>query len=232
VVVVVDEVVLVVVDVVVELVVLVVGVLVVVDVVAVVLVVVDVVVGVLVVVVLVVDVVVVLLVVVVLGVVVVVVVVDVVVEVLEPTGQRGRPASPVQVQRNALHCFVMFFAQLVPLALGPHASLISSLQAVFLSHLPLSSAIAEEERKTPTPSATAANNLTTAFLVIVEPPIFSVPSPSPRSIRPLDHCVCRSSTRLSRRKVSQGCRRGGRTDAEKNEAPGSRRTRGLLLTRA
>jgi len=104
---------------------------------------------------------------------VVLVVVDVVVEVVvEPTGQRGRPASPVQVQRNALHCFVMFLAQLVPLELGPHASLTSSLQAKFLSHLPLLSAIAEEERKTPTPSATAANNLTTAFLVIVESPIF------------------------------------------------------------
>jgi hypothetical protein len=108
----------------------------------------------------------------------VVLVVDVVVEVvvLEPTGQGGRPASPVQVQRCALHWVVMFFAQLVPLLLGPHAARISSLQAVFLSHLPLSSAIAGEERKTPTPSATAANNVTIAFLVIVEPPI----SPFPR----------------------------------------------------
>ena len=109
-------------------------------------------------------------VVVVLVVAAVVLVVELVVVVVAPTGQRGRPASPVQVQRNSLHCFVMFFAQLVPLALGPHASLISSLQAVFLSHLPLLSAIAEEERKTPTPSATAAKNVATAFLVIVEPP--------------------------------------------------------------
>jgi hypothetical protein len=82
----------------------------------------------------------------------------------------GRSGSPVQVQRNALHWSVMFFAQLME-GWGPHASLISSLQAVVLSHLPLLSAIAEEERKTPTPSATAAKNVTTAFLVIVEPPV-------------------------------------------------------------
>ena len=63
----------------------------------------------------------------------------------------------------------MFFAQLME-GWGPHASLISSLQAVVLSHLPPLSAIAEEEKtKTPAPSATAAN-VTTALRVIVEPP--------------------------------------------------------------
>jgi len=62
----------------------------------------------------------------------------------------------------------MFFAQLME-GWGPHASLISSLQAVVLSHLPPLSAIAEEETKTPAPSATAAN-VTTALRVIVEPP--------------------------------------------------------------
>ena len=86
----------------------------------------------------------------------------------------GRPGSPVQVQRNALHGSVMVFMQL-PVGLGPHVALISSAQDVRVSHLPLLSAIAEEERKTPTPSATAANNVTTAFLVIVEPPIWPGP---------------------------------------------------------
>jgi hypothetical protein len=92
--------------------------------------------------------------------------------VVAPTGQTGRPSSPVQVQRRSLHWVVMFFAQLVPLELGPHAARISSLQAVFLSHLPLLSAKAEEETKTPAASATAAN-VTTTFvivLVIVGPP--------------------------------------------------------------
>jgi hypothetical protein len=101
-----------------------------------------------------------------------VVVVELVV-VVAPTGQTGRPSSPVQVQRPSLHWVVMFFAQLVPLELGPHAARISSLQAVFLSHLPLLSAIAEGETKTPAASVTAAN-VTTTFvivLVIVEPPV-------------------------------------------------------------
>ncbi len=80
----------------------------------------------------------------------VLVVVVVVVEVLVVTGHSGSPGSPVQVQRNALHWSVMFFAQLME-GWGPHASLISSLQAVVLSHLPPLSAIAEEETKTPTP---------------------------------------------------------------------------------
>jgi hypothetical protein len=70
----------------------------------------------------------------------------------------------------------MFFAQSLKKPRGPHAAMISSLQDVNLSHLPMLSAIAEEERKTPTPSTTAAHNVTTAFLVIVEPPIFSVPT--------------------------------------------------------
>jgi hypothetical protein len=100
----------------------------------------------------------------------VLVVVVVVVDVVVVTGHSGSPGSPVQVQRNALHWSVTFFAQLIE-GWGPHASLISSLQAVVLSHLPLWSAIAEEETKTPTPSATAAKNVTTAFLVIVEPPM-------------------------------------------------------------
>src|SRR5262245_22017280 len=101
----------------------------------------------------------------------VLVVVVVVVEVLVVvTGQVGRPASPVQVQRDALHGSVMVFMQL-PVGLGPHVALISSAQDVRVSHLPLLSASAEEERKTPTPSATAAKNATTAFLVIVEAPL-------------------------------------------------------------
>jgi hypothetical protein len=83
------------------------------------------------------------------------VVVVVVVELLVVVelGQLGRPGSPVQVQSCALHWSVMFFAQLSE-GLGPHALLISSLQAVSLSQLPALSAIAEEETKTPTPSAT------------------------------------------------------------------------------
>jgi hypothetical protein len=90
--------------------------------------------------------------------------------VVAPTGQRGRPGSPVQVHCLALHWLITLSTQLFE-AWGPHAALISSLQAVLLSHLPALSAIAEEDRKTPTPSATTANNLTTAFLVIGEPPI-------------------------------------------------------------
>jgi hypothetical protein len=95
-----------------------------------------------------------------------VVVVELVV-VVAPTGQTGRPASPVQVQRRSLHWVVMFLAQLVPLELGPHAARISSLQAVFLSHLPLSSAIAEEGTKSPAASAIAANVTTTFVIVLV-----------------------------------------------------------------
>jgi hypothetical protein len=125
---------------------------------------------------------------------VVVLVVELVVVVVAPTGQRGRPGSPVQVQRNALHWLIRFFAQLIE-GLGPHASLISSLQAVVLSHLPLLSAIAEEETKTPTPSATAAKNVTTAFLVIVEPPYGrSNPKIDFGALPPRGHF----STRLSR----------------------------------
>src|SRR5215475_6083757 len=116
-----------------------------------------------------------------------------------------RPGSPVQVQRNALHWSVMFFAQLIE-GLGPHASLISSLQAVVLSHLPLLSAIAEEETKTPTPSATAAKNVTTAFLVIVGPP-------NGRSDTTIDFGALpprlRFSTRLSRGKVPLTARTKG-----------------------
>jgi len=84
------------------------------------------------------------------------------------TGHSGSPGSPVQVQERALHWLITVFAQL-PEGWGPHASLISSLQAAFVSHLPLLSAIAEEETKTPAPSATAAN-VTTTRPVIVEPP--------------------------------------------------------------
>jgi hypothetical protein len=125
---------------------------------------------------------------------VVVLVVELVVVVVAPTGQRGRPGSPVQVQRNALHWSVMLLTQLFE-GLGPHASLISSLQAVVLSHLPLLSAIAEEETKTPTPSATAAKNVTTAFLVIVEPPYGrSNPKIDFGALPPRGHF----STRLSR----------------------------------
>src|SRR5262245_5225322 len=101
----------------------------------------------------------------------VLVVVVVVVEVLVATGQRGRPASPVQVQESALHWLITLSTQLLE-GLGPHASLISSLHAVVLSHLPLWSAIADEETKTPTPSATAAN-ATIALRVIVEPPLYA-----------------------------------------------------------
>jgi hypothetical protein len=100
--------------------------------------------------------------------------------VVEPTGQRGRPASPVQVQRRSLHCLVMFFAQLLPLELGPHASLTSSAQATFLSHLPLSSAIAEEETKTPTANATVANK--TAALLVV--PVIAELPPWPLPVSP------------------------------------------------
>jgi len=85
--------------------------------------------------------------------------------VVAPTGQRGRPGSPVQVHCIALHWLITLFTQLMA-GWGPHAALISSLQAVFLSHLPLLAAIAEEETKTPTPSATTAN-VTTTLLVIV-----------------------------------------------------------------
>ena len=116
----------------------------------------------------------------------VVLVVELVV-VVEPTGQRGRPASPVQVQRRSLHCLVMFLAQLVPLELGPHASRTSSAQATFLSHLPLSSAIAEEETKTPTANATVANKIAALLVVpvIAESPVavtrfpVSIPARSP-----------------------------------------------------
>jgi hypothetical protein len=100
--------------------------------------------------------------------------------VVEPTGQRGRPASPVQVQRRSLHCLVMFFAQLLPLELGPHASLTSSAQATFLSHLPLSSAIAEEETKTPPANATVANK--TAALLVV--PVIAELPPWPLPVSP------------------------------------------------
>jgi hypothetical protein len=48
-----------------------------------------------------------------------------------------------------------------------HPAAISSEQT-FLLHGPV--AVATEETNTPAPSATAANNVTTAFLVIVEPP--------------------------------------------------------------
>jgi len=92
----------------------------------------------------------------------------VVVELVVVTGQRGRPASPVQVQEPALHWSIRLLTQLLE-GWGPHASPISSLQAVFVSHRPLWSAIAEEETKTPAPSATAAN-VTTALRVIAEPP--------------------------------------------------------------
>jgi hypothetical protein len=131
-------------------------------------------------------------VVVVLVVEVVVLVVELVVVVVAPTGQRGRPGSPVQVQERALHWSITLLSQLLE-GWGPHASLISSLQAVTLSHLPLLSAIAEEETKTPTPSATAAKNVTTAFLVIVEPPMavptleIHVPRPLPAQVARLRH---------------------------------------------
>jgi len=100
-------------------------------------------------------------------------VVVLVVVVVAPTGQRGRPRSPVQVQRCALHWFVMLVMQLSE-GRNPHASLISSPQAMKGSHLKKLSAIAEEERKTPTP--TAANNVTTAFLVIAGSPLWPFPS--------------------------------------------------------
>src|SRR5262245_18503942 len=96
------------------------------------------------------------------------VVVGLVVVVVAASGQRGRAGSPVQVQEPALHWLIRLSTQLLE-GWGPHAALISSLQAVTLSQLPLWSAIAEEETKTPTPSATAAN-ATTALRVIVEPP--------------------------------------------------------------
>jgi hypothetical protein len=104
---------------------------------------------------------------------VVVLVVELVVVVVPPTGQRGRPRSPVQVQRCALHWFVMLVMQLSE-GKNPHASLISSPQAMKGSHLKKLAAIAEEERKTPTP--TAANNVTTAFLVIAGSPLWPFPS--------------------------------------------------------
>src|SRR5262249_2235417 len=92
--------------------------------------------------------------------------------VVEPTGQRGRPASPVHVQRCALHWLVMFLAQLK--SKGAHASLISSLQAVNGSHLPPLSALAEEETKTPAASATLANMTAAPLdnLVIARAPPF------------------------------------------------------------
>jgi hypothetical protein len=62
--------------------------------------------------------------------------------VVAPTGQPGRPGSPVQVHCIALHWLITLSTQLLA-GWGPHAALISSLQAVFLSHLPLLSAIAE-----------------------------------------------------------------------------------------
>jgi hypothetical protein len=58
-------------------------------------------------------------------------------------------------------------------AKAPHAELISSEQTFGL-HFPAALA-SEKETKTPAPSATAAN-VTTALLVIVEPPYWPFPS--------------------------------------------------------
>jgi|SRR5262245_30116299 len=117
--------------------------------------------------------------------VVVVLLVDVVVElvvVVAPTGQVGRPASPVQVQRNALHWSVTFFAQVIEGG-DPHAAAISSLQALFLSHLPNwgLSAVAEDERKTPTANVTVANKRAALLVVpvIAESPVAVSRSPYP-----------------------------------------------------
>src|SRR5262249_40512434 len=102
--------------------------------------------------------------------------------VVAPTGQVGRPASPVQVQRNALHWSVTFFAQVIEGG-DPHAAAISSLQALFLSHLPNwgLSAVAEDERKTPTANVTVANKRAALLVVpvIAESPVAVSRSPYP-----------------------------------------------------
>src|SRR5262249_34956696 len=134
--------------------------------------------------------------------------------------------SPVQEQSPLRQLSIRSLRHLLKaLALKPgHAAATSSEHTFGLHSFPggwtaLGLAVASETK--PPAQSVTATTVTTAFLVIVEPPM-SVS----RSISTLAH-ACRSSTSLSRRKVSQGCRRCGHTDAEKNEARGSRRTRGF-----
>jgi hypothetical protein len=95
-----------------------------------------------------------------------------------------------------------------------HAAAISSLQTFGLH----SFVAAAGEAKTPAPSATAAN-VTTALMVIVEPSPVAVPML--RSMSSLCHRVPVFDTPVKTKK--------SRSDAEKSEAPGSRRTRGIRL---
>jgi hypothetical protein len=88
--------------------------------------------------------------------------------VVVATGHGGSPGSPVQVHIPALHWLITFLEHWLAAMpeKAPHAELISSEQ-FFLPHA--GGAALAPETKTPAVSATAAN-VTTAFLVIVEPP--------------------------------------------------------------
>src|SRR4029450_7933562 len=91
-----------------------------------------------------------------------------------------------------------------------------SSEQTFLLHGPV--AVATEETKTLAPSATAAN-VTTALLVIVEPPYgrFQL-----RSIPALYHQVPRLRHACQREKVPQGC---GDDDAARRRRAGARAPR-------
>src|SRR5262249_61784949 len=117
---------------------------------------------------------------------VVVVVAVVVVEVVVVTGHVGSVGSPVQVQRSALHCEISDFLQVLrSLPDKPaHPASISSAHGFAPQ---IGGAAFAPVTETPAQSATATT-VTTAFLVIVEPPM-AVPSPSPRSISTALRCV-------------------------------------------